>query len=254
MRCVDCGEIVTFVDGTYKCNCCNKSYTNDSLLKQTQDNKNKFIITKGVLTGYRGFDSVVVIPDEVTTIGQSAFKNNLTIRKVSFSDNTVVIENNAFEGCTNLVDISNYSKIQYFKSECFKGSGLEEIEICENVLAIEKNAFSYMPNLKKLVYYPGKNLNLDRAFSRSANLEFVQMDKKYFFPYLCLGILVKKNPSRNRPTYADAFAGTKYFEKITNELKQSYKKGICPDCGGHIKKGLFSAKCVSCGIVYKTIQ
>jgi hypothetical protein len=32
---------------------------------------------------------------------------------------------------------------------------------------------------------------------------------------------------------------------------ESYKKGICPECGGKIRKGLFHAKCKECKIDYK---
>lgn len=41
----------------------------------------------GILTEYKGSDSDVVIPDEVTEIGDNVFKDNKTIESVEFPDN-----------------------------------------------------------------------------------------------------------------------------------------------------------------------
>ena len=77
------------------------------------------------------------------------------------------------------------------------------------------------------------------------------MDKFYCFPSFHSFLQLQNNPSNKRYTYYDGFFGTPFFDSIKEELFSSYKKGICPECGGKIKKGLFHAKCKSCGIDYK---
>ena len=56
----------------------------------------------GILTEYKGSDSDVVIPDEVTEIGDNVFKDSKTIESVEFPDNLRKIGSNAFYGCSSL--------------------------------------------------------------------------------------------------------------------------------------------------------
>lgn len=209
---------------------------------------NYFTIAGGTLIKYIGHDKIVTIPDNVIEIAQNAFSNNLVIETVIFSSNTILVGEKAFENCVNLVEIKNYSNVIYFKKECFRNSGLKTITIYDNVKEIGECAFAYMNNLEKVIYACDNNLKLDHTFSHSPKLIEVEMDKKYFFPSLARKNFVKNNPNDKRPTYADAFSWTPYFDLIKKQLFESYKNGICPDCGGKIKKGLFHAKCLNCQI------
>ena len=60
-----------------------------------------------MITKYSGSESSVRIPAEidghpVISIGKNAFKTNTTISSVSFPGSVVSIEENAFNGCSNL--------------------------------------------------------------------------------------------------------------------------------------------------------
>lgn len=75
---------------------------------------NKFFFdpTTGMITGYNGTDTVVVIPSKingvtVTTIGTDAFLG-LNITSVTIPANVTEIGSNAFAGCTNLTSV-NYA-------------------------------------------------------------------------------------------------------------------------------------------------
>ena len=60
------------------------------------------------ITGYTGSDTVVAIPSQnakgkaVTEIGENVFKDNTALQHVIIPNGVIVIQNNAFEGCTGL--------------------------------------------------------------------------------------------------------------------------------------------------------
>lgn len=66
---------------------------------------NDFIINNGVLEKYVGSEEKVIIPDSVIKIGERAFENS-SVKEVSFSGNNLrSIENYAFYGCKNLLNL-----------------------------------------------------------------------------------------------------------------------------------------------------
>lgn len=65
-----------------------------------------FVIEDGVLTDYTGSTSNIILPDNITSIGDSAFASNESITSVTISNGVTTIGNSAFEGCISLVDIT----------------------------------------------------------------------------------------------------------------------------------------------------
>ena len=61
-----------------------------------------FIIENGILTKYVGTGGDVVIPEGVTSIGNSAFSWCRRLTSVTIPDSVTSIDNCAFEGCSNL--------------------------------------------------------------------------------------------------------------------------------------------------------
>lgn len=66
-----------------------------------------FVFSGGIITGYTGSESTVVIPDEidgvpVTQIGRYAFSNNQTLESIVIGQNVTLIYPEAFDGCNNL--------------------------------------------------------------------------------------------------------------------------------------------------------
>lgn len=215
------------------------------------DVSENFVIRGGVLISYRGNNDNVIIPNDVFCIGKEAFKNNLNIKSIYFSNTVMEIQEGAFMGCKNLETIAGYENIESFGEDCFRSAGLIEINISSKVSALGKYCFSNMPNLKKLIYMPGKDIVLDHTFFNCPKLETVVTDKNYFFPSVHKRIEVKNNPNNKRSTFGDAFCETPFLKKIIKEALESYKKGICFECGGRISKHFFHARCRKCGIDYK---
>jgi len=258
MQCKTCGGPLFLKDDILVCKYCNSTYLKEEFLPKKVVNefivntqKPEFTVRGNTIISYNGNKSQVVIPNGIISVGANAFKNNLAINKVIFSSTVKSIEKNAFENCVNLLEIEGYQGVSNFDDECFKGAGLTSIEIGKNVNSLGKNCFANMPNLKVVTYVPNKNLKLNKTFANCKNLTQVNMDRFYFFPSFHGYLEVKNNPTNARYTYSDAFSGTPFFSNVKAQLLSYYEKGICPECGGTIKKGMFHAKCQNCGIDYR---
>lgn len=238
MRCLNCGAELSTTDDGYICDYCGSKYLKEELLPLSIQTS-EFVIDRGIFLRYLGNEESVTIPNGVFVIGNGAFKDNLTIRKITFSKTVNEIEKNAFEGCSNLIKIENYSNIAKFGDECFKGAGLEYLEIGKNVISIGNASFSRMPNLKSIYYHPEKILKLNNAFAQCQNLSEVKEDELNFFPSLHKTVELINNPKNKKPTWGDAFRGAPFIKNIFNEYEKKLKEGFCPRCGEKLKKTLF---------------
>ena len=252
MICKNCGATLKVVNGKYHCDFCSRDYPIDELESQVKvEPSDSFVVQGGVLRLYKGNSENVAIPQGVVVIGEGVFRNNIQIKNVRFSSSVLKIDKQAFQGCTNLQTLIDYESVEDFGEEAFRGSGLSTITIGQNVKTIGKYCFADMPNLEKIVYCPNKIIKHDHTFLNCSKLVEVEKDQFYFFPSLVATIQLRNNPTNKRPTLGDAFRKTPYLTNTINEYMESYKKGICPECGGKISKGLFHAKCKNCGVDYK---
>ena len=249
LKCKNCGAPVEVRNGRYVCAFCKTEYIKETQPGITQ--KVVFNIRNAENIGIKTDPTRLVLSDTATTILRNAYRNNTLLEEVVFSSNTFMIQDGAFEGCVNLKVIKNCDSVKHFGDYAFKGTGLNEICIGQNVETIGKEAFSCMPNLEKVVYKPNKNMRLKDTFIKCPNLKNVEIDQPYFFPSFVNFNEVKNNPNNVRPTIKDAFWGTPFFTEAKEEYAQSIKDGICPDCGERIKKGLFHTRCENCGIDLK---
>ena len=122
----------------------------------------EFVIKNGVLEKYKGPGGDVVIPDGVTSIGDSAFKNCRTLTSVTIPDSVTSIGDRAFDGCralkkiyfTNLVawmGISGLMKLTDHNRELYlNGEPLREIVIPKGLTSISEGAFYGCSSLKKI--------------------------------------------------------------------------------------------------------
>lgn len=260
MQCKNCGAVLFQKNGVFVCPYCKGTYLKEELVPIREINEvivskhiipNEFVVKGGVLISYNGNKSEIIIPNGIISIGKNAFKNNVIIRKVTFSGTEKSIEDCAFEGCFNLLEICNYQNIENFGDRCFMCAGLKHIEIGVAVEKLGANCFAFMPNLEKVNYLPKKNLKLSKTFTGCPGLKTVEMDEFYFFPSFVRFLELRNNKGNKRYTYFDAFYNTPFYNSVKEEIKSLYKQGVCPECGGVIKKRLFHAKCLNCGIDYK---
>ena len=119
--------------------------------KERTEKTSDFQIKDGVLVKYKGTDSEVTVPDGVTVIGRSAFKDNQTIISVILPDGVTRIEKRAFDGCINLQSVSMSNSVIYIGDEAFRHcEKLSSIHTMQNVETIGMGAFAYCSNLYDL--------------------------------------------------------------------------------------------------------
>lgn len=103
----------------------------------------EFETENGVLKRYNGTSRSITIPDDITTIGNSAFEDRKELTELHIPDSVTVIEDNAFIGCENLREVylsASVKKIgRYAFSECSK---LKAIVLPKNLEEIGPYAFS----------------------------------------------------------------------------------------------------------------
>ena len=86
-----------------------------SPFRQVSASKGKFYIKDGVLTGYWGQESKVVIPNGVKEIGYGAFEANFDLKEITIPKSVKKISKYAFMACSSL------NKVNW-------GEGIEEID------------------------------------------------------------------------------------------------------------------------------
>ena len=116
-------------------------------IKQTNTNfafdPKDFKIVKGVLKKYKGSSSVVVIPDNVTRIGDYAFALCTGLTSITIPDSVTRIGAAAFKDCSGLTSITIPDSVTRIGAAAFKDcSGLTSITIPNSVTSIGDSAFS----------------------------------------------------------------------------------------------------------------
>ena len=93
-----------------------------------------FVMKKDVLKKYTGPGGDVTVPDGVTGIGESAFKDCVSLTGVILPDSLTYIDSHAFENCTSLKQINIPKGVKKVKSSAFRNcKSLTSINIPKEV-------------------------------------------------------------------------------------------------------------------------
>ena len=102
----------------------------------------KFVRHNGVLEQYNGSDPEVIIPEDVTVIGQGAFRQTC-VSRVVFHKNVKEIQKDAFANCGSLKSISIPSTVTVIGEGAFRQCmNLESVELPGSVKKLPNNLFS----------------------------------------------------------------------------------------------------------------
>lgn len=164
-------------------------------------NKFYFYPTTGMITGYVGTDTVVVIPskingttvetightafryssvtsvtipDSVTFISDSAFAYCFNLTNISIPNSVTSIGFSAFGGCTKLESITLPSSLRSISEALFSGcSQLTTIHIPVSVTLIEDDAFAGCPS-SMTVTYSGSKTQWDDDITKGSNNDVLE--------------------------------------------------------------------------------
>lgn len=154
----------------------------------------------------------IVLPENITSIGSSAFKNCKQLKKINLSNNLETIGDYAFAEAFDLGKFIIPSSVSSVGNSVFKGSGLEEIEINTNLNEITESFFAESPNLKKVVLPSTIKKIGSSAFENCSSLQQVSLPEglKIIDDYAFKGAL--DNATITIPTTVSIY-GKKIFYK-----------------------------------------
>ncbi|MBQ6780506.1 MAG: leucine-rich repeat protein [Treponema sp.] len=93
----------------------------------------------------------VLLPEGITSIGDSAFRNCTSLKKITIPESVTSIGSSAFYGCSSLTEIAIPENVTCIGSSAFFGcSSLREMDIPETVTSIESRAFYDCTSLAKI--------------------------------------------------------------------------------------------------------
>lgn len=112
-------------------------------------NISDFEITKnGVLVKYNGPGGDVVIPNSVTSIGDDAFRNCISLTSVKIPDSVTSIGYSAFANCTDLTTVAIPDSVTSIgKYTFFNCTGLRRIKLTNGIASIDTGTFEDCRNL-----------------------------------------------------------------------------------------------------------
>ena len=140
--------------------------------------ENGFTITDGIVTGYSGEETALVIPDSATKIGSGAFNNKTGITSVTIPNTVTEIGNSAFSGCTALQTVTMSDNVDTIGEYAFRNcTSLRSLRLSEGTVTIGRYAFIGCSSLGALSL-PDSVVDVgDHLFSGCVNLTDVTLGK-----------------------------------------------------------------------------
>ena len=131
---------------------------------------------KTVVFSFASASGDVVIPEGVTTIGDSAFSCCSSLESVEIPDSVTTIEGYAFYGCSSLESVEIPDSVTTIEKNVFYDcSSLESVEIPDSVTTIGGYAFSFCSSLTSVEIPDSVTTIGDSVFSYCSSLTSVEI-------------------------------------------------------------------------------
>ena len=136
----------------------------------------EYIIANSIFLKYIGDSPEVIIPDNVTSIGDKAFYERKQLVDVKISENITNVGENAFAHCTGLTNVNIPKNVKDIGFLAFYDcSGLTSVNFSEGLESIDNLAFSSCTNLTKVIIPSTVERIGFRAFDGCTKLESVTL-------------------------------------------------------------------------------
>ncbi len=138
---------------------------------------------KMTITGYRGGDQDVQIPDEidglpVTVIGEAAFAEKKSLKTVRLPEALEIIGVEAFEDCEGLTEISIPDGVTSIGKDAFGSCfSLENVKLPASLTRIEEDTFGECLNLRSIEIPSGVTEIGDSAFDECLSLQSITIPR-----------------------------------------------------------------------------
>lgn len=141
-----------------------------------QADENGFLIKDGVLCKYEGTQADVLVPDNVTSIGEHAFSGCTSLISVQLPDGVTSIGEWAFSGCTSLVSVQLPDSVTSI-GECafYNCSGLTSIRLSDKLESIGMAAFQNCKSLTGVEFRTGQVNIGNSAFAECTSLAGIEL-------------------------------------------------------------------------------
>ena len=151
-------------------------YTGSSGSGKTDSSADDFVIKNGELTKYTGYDSRVVIPNGVTSIGEEAFAFCENLTSITIPNSVTSIGEDAFKACKRLMDVTIPGSVTSIGSGAFWAcESLKSVNLPGSMTRISFITFADCKSLTSITIPDSVTCIGNRAFSGCSSLTSVSI-------------------------------------------------------------------------------
>ena len=151
-------------------------YTGSSGSGKTDSSADDFVIKNGELTKYTGYDSRVVIPNGVTSIGEEAFAFCENLTSITIPNSVTSIGEDAFKACKRLMDVTIPGSVTSIGSGAFwVCESLKSVNLPGSMTRISFITFADCKSLTSITIPDSVTCIGNRAFSGCSSLTSVSI-------------------------------------------------------------------------------
>jgi hypothetical protein len=140
------------------------------------DSDSDFDVYNGELISYNGAGGAVTIPNDVTSIGDSAFYSaqGATVTSITIPNSVTEIDDYAFDGCANITSVTIPSSVSKMGNHIFeKCTNLSNVTFQNSISYLGEYEFENCTSLKNIAIPNGATVIGDCAFSNCTSLSSV---------------------------------------------------------------------------------
>ena len=163
---------------------CNEDGTYKIIIKGNGEMADGNISEKSTLSDLTEKTKELVIDNEITNVGENAFKSFNSLQNVTFGKNITTIGKSAFEECTSLQNVVIDNSISVIEAKAFYNcSSIKDLYLGKSVTKIRNSAFKNCSSITDLVIPENVQVISDGTFEGLEKLRSVIFNAKKCYYY-----------------------------------------------------------------------